>query len=309
MSRILGIGSWDRSGSSILARTLGTCGGVVSVGEINNLWARGVKANLRCGCGDHFSDCDFWSEIMGRAFSGDEGRILLETAVGFAETASNHKLLRAKVANTTNRGQELYTEALRRLYRAVLATSGASLVVDSSKTPWHLDAASRAASSFKLIHLVRDPRGVVYSHKKVVTYEPGRDEIMNRDGATFTTAGWVYRNLMLGSLWRSDDRMIVIYEQFSSSPRAIVQEILRFADQPAGDLSFISGSSAALATEHSVSGNPVRFESGSIDISVDNEWRSELSAWTELWVGAATAPMRISYQRRAKTDLKHNASV
>jgi hypothetical protein len=309
MSRILGIGSWDRSGSSIIARALGTCGGVVSVGEINNLWARGVNANLRCGCGEPFADCDFWSQTMDRAFSGGEGRALLNAATEVAETASNHKLLRAKLTHTRHRDQEHYTEALRRLFDAVVATSGASLVVDSSKAPWHLESASRAASSFRLIHLVRDPRGVVYSHKKVMKYDPGRDEIMNRDGAAFTTAGWMYRNLVLGALWRSSDRMLVSYEQFSTSPRSVIEQILRFSDQPVGDLSFIEGSTVALATEHSVSGNPVRFKTGSIDIEVDDEWKSELSPWTKYWVGAATAPMRISYQRRANTDLKHDVAV
>jgi hypothetical protein len=306
---MLGVGSWDRSGSSIIARALGTCEGVVSVGEINNLWARGVGANLRCGCGSHFSDCDFWTEIMLRAFSDSEGRALLGEAVEFAGNASNHTLLKSKITNTRDTSEERYTEALRRLYNAVLATSGANLVVDSSKTPWHLEAASRAATKFRLIHLVRDPRGVVYSHRKIVKYDPGRDEIMDRDGAAFTTAGWIYRNLMLGSLWRGDDRMVVSYEQFSENPRLVIEEILRFSDQPLGDLSFLDGSSMALATEHSVSGNPVRFRTGSIDIAVDDEWKSDLSTWTSYWVGAATAPMRISYRRRAKSDMKHDVKV
>jgi hypothetical protein len=282
----------------------------VSVGEINNLWARGVEANMRCGCGEHFADCDFWSETMDRAFSGEEGRVLMDAAVEFAETASSRKVLRANATDATASGRERYAEALRRLYSAVLATSEASIVVDSSKVPWHLEAASDAASRFQLIHLVRDPRGVVYSHQKVLKYDPGRDEIaMPRDGAVFTTAGWIYRNLMLGSRWRSNDRMIVSYEQFSASPRRVIEEILRFAAQPIGDLSFINGSTVALATEHSVSGNPVRFKTGSIDISVDDQWRSGLSPWTKSWVGATTAPMRISYAHRAKADLKHNVTV
>jgi nitroreductase len=282
----------------------------VSVGEINNMWARGLKANLRCGCGEDFANCAFWSEVIDRAFSDAEGRALAESAVEFAENASNHSLLRSRLTNSSDTDQTRYTDALRRLYDSVLATSGAGLVVDSSKTPWHLAAASRATPTFRLIHLVRDPRGVVYSHRKVMKYDPRRDEIaMPRDGAAFTTAGWAYRNLMLGSLWRSGERMIVSYEQFSTQPRKVIEEILRFADHPAGDLSFIDGSNVVLATEHSVSGNPVRFETGSLKIRVDDEWRSELSTWTKSWVGATTAPMRISYERRARTDLNHDVSV
>lgn len=309
MSGVLGIGSWDRSGSSIVGRALGSCAGVVSVGEINNLWERGVKSNLRCGCGFPFAECEFWSETMDRAFSDKEGSRLLEAAAEFAETATNHKLLKPKFRKTVNTDEELYIEALRRLYAAALHTSGASLVVDSSKNPWHLNAASRAASRFKLIHLVRDPRGVVYSHSKVVKYDPGHDEIMSRDGAAFTTAGWIYRNLMLKRLWHSDDRLIVGYERFAANPRLAIEEILRFADHPVGDLSFIHGSAMDLATEHSVSGNPVRFSKGSIDIVVDDEWRTDLSNWTKLWVGAATAPLRASYGRKTRSDMKDGVTV
>lgn len=305
MSRVLGIGSWDRSGSSILARILGSSAGVISVGEINNLWSRGVTANLRCGCGRSFADCVFWSETMSRAFSDQRGAELLGHAVSFASGASNQRLLKMVLTRGSDQGFDQYVEALERLYPAILAASGDSLVVDSSKIPWHLAAASRAAHVFQLVHLVRDPRGVVYSHKKVVSYEPGDEAMtMTQHGAGFTTAGWIYRNLVISGLWRSPERRkIVSYEQFSATPREVIEEILKFAGQPASELPFLDRSTISLPTEHSVSGNPVRFRNGDVVIDVDSEWQDGLEKSTRFAVGAATAPMRIQYQRRAARSL------
>jgi len=305
MTNVLGIGSWDRSGSSIIARILGSTDGVVSVGEINNLWARGVTSNLKCGCGEDFAECPFWQEVISRAFSDTEGTALLNQAVAFAGSASNQRLLGMMLTKKVDRDFEDYVTALERLYPAILATSGADLIVDSSKIPWHLAAASRAAEQFRLVHLIRDPQGVVYSHQKEQAYQPERDDLMDQHGAGFTTAGWLYRNLILSGLWRSPDaRMVITYEQFSATPQKVIDMILQFAGRPMTALPFTGDATVLLDTEHSVSGNPVRFGSGSVDIRLDSEWETKLKGSTRFAVGTATAPFRFWYQGRAASRVK-----
>lgn len=303
MTAVIGVGSWDRSGSSIVARIIGSADGVVSVGEINNLWERGVVADLPCGCGNRFSNCRFWGEVMPRAFSGTEGQAILESAMAFASQASNQQLLRGRLTNRKNPGYQAYVSALRRIYEAIAAASGADLIVDSSKIPWHLDAASEAADRFHLVHLIRDPRGVVYSQKKVLKYQPDDDRLMDRHGVGFTTTGWIYRNLLFSALWRSTDtRIIVSYEQFSRNPQSVVEDILRFSGHPPEGLPFTDRSTIALPTEHSVSGNPVRFHTGSIEVDLDDEWKTRLEKPTQYLVGTVTAPLRLSYEKRAISE-------
>src|SRR3569623_2074282 len=40
----------------------------VAVGELRFLWQRGVIEDRLCGCGERFSACPFWAEVMRRAF-------------------------------------------------------------------------------------------------------------------------------------------------------------------------------------------------------------------------------------------------
>lgn len=307
MTRVLGIGSWDRSGSTILARVLGASPAVVSVGEINNLWDRGVDCDMQCGCGNSFSACEFWSAVMARAFPSDDE--LLEEAVEFSRGASNHSLLATWIWRKHPRGLDRYVQALDRLYGAIKEVSGAELIVDSSKTPWHLYAASRAVDQFSLVHLVRDPRGVVYSHKKVMEYEPGTDiAYMNRKGVGFTTAGWIYRNLIISGIWRSTrKRMVVSYEQFTSQPEEAAKKILAFSGLPNAVTPFETAPVITLGADHSVSGNPVRFQTGQVTVELDDEWKTRLDRDARLLVGGATAPFLASYRRAARAALERDS--
>src|SRR5690606_26358629 len=95
--KIIGIGAWDRSGSTILAEILGSAPGVVSVGELNNLWDRGARQNRPCACGERFWDCPFWKPVMDRAFAGSEGRRLLEAVTEAADHMTNHGLIKQRL--------------------------------------------------------------------------------------------------------------------------------------------------------------------------------------------------------------------
>ena len=65
--RVLYIGGWGRSGSTLLDRLLGQAEGSFSVGEMRDLWLRGVLENRRCGCGEPFDSCPFWTRGRSRS--------------------------------------------------------------------------------------------------------------------------------------------------------------------------------------------------------------------------------------------------
>jgi hypothetical protein len=67
---ILYIGGHGRSGSTILAQTLGQIPGFVNVGEVWQVWYRGFRENERCGCGQPFYSCEFWRAVGDEAFGG-----------------------------------------------------------------------------------------------------------------------------------------------------------------------------------------------------------------------------------------------
>src|SRR5216683_3159286 len=65
--RVLYIAGTGRSGSTLLANTLGQVKGVFNAGEIRYLWQRGMLENRLCGCSRHFMDCPFWQEVVREA--------------------------------------------------------------------------------------------------------------------------------------------------------------------------------------------------------------------------------------------------
>jgi hypothetical protein len=301
--RVMAIGAWDRSGSTILAQLLGSVPGVVSVGELNNLWQRGVVEDRLCSCGRHFSACPFWSAVMETAFPGDEGRRILQRVVGAADHMSNQRMLaRRLMPGRVDQFSDTYGDGLSRLYDAISLVSGAEVIVDSAKIPWHIDVGRHLLKPRQVVvHLIRDPRGVVFSHRKVVAYDTSEasPQLMSRHGVAFTTAGWCYRNLLLSWLWRNEGSYVpVLYEEFAHEPVLVVDRVLDMVGLRAGVSRY--GDAVTLDVQHNISGNPVRFASGPISIRVDEGWRTGLHPVVARLVGATTWPLRVMYRRSAR---------
>src|SRR5215470_15851498 len=64
------IAGFGRSGSTLLERALGELPGYVNVGELIDLFRRTGPDGERCGCGEAFTDCAFWTDIGKHAFDG-----------------------------------------------------------------------------------------------------------------------------------------------------------------------------------------------------------------------------------------------
>src|SRR5205085_9431203 len=71
--RVLYVAGTGRSGSTLLARILGRADSVFAAGELRYVWQRGLLEDRVCGCGEPFSRCPFWSEVVDRAFGGRRG--------------------------------------------------------------------------------------------------------------------------------------------------------------------------------------------------------------------------------------------
>ena len=68
MIKVVYIAAHNRSGSTLLDRMLGQLDGYVSVGELRQIWVRGLAGNQACGCGLPFHECAFWVEVLRDAY-------------------------------------------------------------------------------------------------------------------------------------------------------------------------------------------------------------------------------------------------
>jgi len=72
-ARIVFIGGYARTGSTLLDRLLGEIDGFASFGELRHVWRRCFIDNQLCGCGRPFRECPFWTAAVDEAFGGFGG--------------------------------------------------------------------------------------------------------------------------------------------------------------------------------------------------------------------------------------------
>jgi hypothetical protein len=69
----------------------------------------------------------------------------------------------------------------------------------------------------------------------------------------------------------------VRYESLVGSPRETLSSILTSEGRmDTGQLAFVDGTTVTLGVDHTVAGNPMRFEQGSFELKADREWRTSM---------------------------------
>jgi UDP-N-acetylglucosamine transferase subunit ALG13 len=300
--RILYVGGWGRSGSTLLDRLLGQVPGAFSVGEMRDIWLRGVIEDRRCGCGEPFGRCPFWTEVGERAFGGwrvEDARELHRLRRRY-DRPWMVPMLATRLFRT--RGFRRYLDATGRVYSAIAEVSGARVIVDSTKIPSYALALRRLPGvDLRFVHLVRDSRGVVHSWKKDVMRADASDapDRMLRYGAASASGRYVLYNWTSGLLGRSrTPYLFVRYEDLVADVPATLRGILSFAGLGDASLGFVSNGGVTLEANHSVDGNPMRFATGELPIRADEEWRSKMDERDRRTVSALTRPLLRRYGYR-----------
>lgn len=299
--RVLVIGGWGRCGSTLLDMMLGQVPGLVSAGEVRELWLRGCVENRPCGCGASFRTCPFWTEVGEAAFGGWDN-LDLDRVLHVRYTVDRPwgvpRLLSRRAAGDDDLA--MYGDVLARLFEGIRKVSGARVVIDSSKLPSHTMMLRRTADvDVRLVHLVRDSRGVAYSNTKVVLKQvtEGEPTMLPRHGAVGASARYTLYNGLTAWTNRLDvDYMLLRYEDLIADPERNLRAILAHAGEPDDvELPFLTAEGALLAENHLVDGNPVRFSKGAVPLRSDEEWRTRMASRDRRLVTALTLPLLAMY--------------
>ena len=297
---IAGIG---RSGSTLVERLLGEVPGVCSLGEVAHLWRRGVLRNELCGCGTPFHDCPFWTAVGRAAFGGWSG-VDAERMGALAREVDDV----ARVPRLLRPGHGAFADSLREyvaayaaVYRGAREVTGCRVVVDSSKfTSLAYCLRTSPDLRVRVVHAVRDSRGVAYSWTKTVrrpeTGEDGDDAYMPTFSPARVAVLWSGHNLLVQAprLLGTPVRL-ARYEQFVADPRGFLARLLDFAGVPVTDATLAPAGRAwvQLGVSHQVAGNPMRYQVGRIPVRGDDTWRQALPARQRRLVTALTAPVAL----------------
>ena len=295
---VLYIGGWGRSGSTLLECVLGEASGTVALGEVVHLWERGLGADELCACGEPFSRCPLWTEIGHRAFGGwdrvDRDRVrVLADAVDRQRRMPQSARRRPSAAFRALVVE--YADHFRRIYAAAAEITGAQVVIDSSKEiPTALALSHLGDLDLRVLHIVRDARGVAYSWSKVVERPESTDgDSMPRFSPLRSTVFWLSGNLTVRALsHRGVPVARMRYEDLVADAAGSVGRAWRELGMPGRvEIPMTSPTSIDLSTSHSVAGNPMRFRTGPTELKRDDAWRTALATRDRRIVTAMSWPV------------------
>ena len=261
--KVVFIGSLAHSGSTLLDLMLNAHPEVTSVGELKQLGRfahpAGDKFNKSCTCGaPRLWDCVFWERV--NAFIHDAtGQTLADLNV---DNYGDVKTFRADNAL---------------LFKAIAATAGTPVVVDSSKNWRRLSLLIDNPDMDVLpIFLLRDPKGQVCSSLR-----------KKNGGLAALIKDYVVTNVRLHAVIANRRHAIVRYEQLVGQPEATLSSLMQ-----AMGLSFDSLQlDWSIHRRHNVGGNRMRRRDHSV-LKLDERWRQSLTLAQRLAIDIGTLPGR-----------------
>lgn len=295
-----------RSGTTLVERAIGATDGYVNVGEALDLYRQALDNNELCGCGSPLRECPFWGELIESVdvlrdparvarMSGLQGRLVRQR--NFARM-----LLTGRRGGAFGAQLREYGAGYLEIYRAVVQAAGTRHVVDASKWPVQALALASAGVDVRVVHVVRDPRGVASSHSRTDVERPhaARETMFSRP-AVSAALRWTITQTQVDALRLVGvPTALLSYEAFVDDPAGAVSTALTSLGLPTApdELGHLGRRHAVLPVSHGIAGNPSRFRSGPTQLRVDTRWRRDLSTAQKAAVLALAVP-HLSKLRRA----------
>jgi hypothetical protein len=301
--KVLYVAGLGRSGSTILANTLGQVEGFFSGGELNFIWKHALIENRLCGCSNPSRECPFWGPVFEGEFGGQSEALAREMMrLQYSGARTRHIPLMLTEGGRRKIRERLgkFLDNSGRLYGAIRSISGGRVIVDTSKEPAYGYALGMAPGiDLRVLHLIRDPRAAAYSWaKKKPQPDSAEREFMHRKTPTQSAVLWDAWNAAIEALWRDtpENYLRLRYEDFIADPRASFQEILKLVGEQDADLPLEGEREVKLGISHTVSGNPNRFDTGTVELRQDRAWQKNMKPRDKALVTAGTLPLLKRYK-------------
>lgn len=282
---IMGAG---RSGSSILGEAIGMLPRTLHLGEILGIFDYCLDKNEKivCSCGNFYEKCPFWNKLMVKTF-GDEWKSVIIPFRVLGKLPTTKKILFEKIFHGSVFSEINTMSRINFLLKNALSITNSEIIVDSSKSiPYAILMKNSPLFNIFLIHLVRDPRAVLYSwlHRPIQIYDEDQNKSILRTRTLIEGAfEWIYSDIGAHILRLFGYPFIeVLYEDFIKNPEEIIQNIMKAAKQQGIFLEYSEEIINRLYNKkvdfqgHWSGGNPrLKNKSGLNSIEIDNHWVSD----------------------------------
>lgn len=247
--RYLYIAGLEHSGTTLLAQILASQANVVTLGEVGQFLSRShMEEYLRrwgsfpdvklCSCGEQWSDCEFWSDLMHLNGVFDNDRI----ADGYQ-----------KLLETLQERQES---------RFIVDSSKTLTYLDALKSAWH--AQDLPVQALGVVVTAKDPRGFAHSISRKGDKPVG---VL----ASYRAMNWwqsVYSHWLENGEVPSRAKRFVSYEQTCNAPQQVLTTISEMLDSQ-----FVDEINVSHSNSHIALGNKDFIERNRTQIRYDDNWK------------------------------------
>lgn len=301
--KIIYIGGFGRSGSTLISKILGNIPEFFNVNELCFIWEHGIVNKDLCGCGLPVKECKTWNKILLNAF----GKIPDKNQIchSIQNIPQNRHLLFFYMFSFIQKifkkkfDYEEYKQNLSTLYQSIIKTTNTQVIIDSSKLPSYANIITELKNfDVYIIHLVKDSRATAYSWTKTIKREDSSENgYMEKYSPIQIARQWTGWNLTFQLLKKRVPYLQINYEDFTNSPQKVLKNLLSFINEEDNfnQLSFSGPKSVNLKPDHSVWGNPMKSQKGDIRISEKREWEKGLNLKSKLFITILTFPLLMKY--------------
>jgi len=305
LKTIVYIAGYGRSGSTLLERLLATHPQIEGLGEVSSLFRAMEQQEAQCACGEPLASCPVWKSVYAQLQTQEKQKQLWKKLQMRFEAFP----LGMAFARLWPEQYQTYCRFLQWLFESVSsALPTATVLVDSSKTAWPmawrpLHLAKCLQVPVKVIHLVRDVRGCMWSNLRLNNQAAEQGEFSGIPWASFRTAlHWPIANMVAQAYQHAypEHYLRIRYEDFVASPAAVMRSLSDFLEMDlsaqAALVDQMRTQALVLPRTHQVSGNRLRFRD-QFKIRGDFSWRTSLQGHQRLlaWVCAGFVAQRYGY--------------
>lgn len=287
---------------------LGNHPDVSGTGELLNLPERGWVGNQYCSCHARVLECPFWSRVR-TVWLASNGGITVEEYVRLQTRLLRFRHWPRLLENYLERSPDFraYAEATVALYRAIRTVSGRRIIVDSSKNARAVFALSfMPGVDLRVIHLVRDVRGVAWSQLK--SFERNEREGLQvpiRSMAVWRSSlGWMLSNIEAAAVRRWVSRsqsLLVRYEDIVERGEETIARVSGLLGVDPAPLIRLLRGGQPLRIEHVGTGNRFRMRD-TFSLVLDDEWRRRMTTGQQLCCLCSTGGLQSYFRRLSAVD-------
>jgi len=249
--QIIYIAGTARSGSTILAMLLGSCDGIVNVGEVTHIGRDGFVNNKPCTCNSEAKTCPVWGEVIDKVQTSEVSNV----EHIFSSTDRHIGVPIAFLRHMFHIQNKKWTALNKIIFKELGSSSGASTIVDSSKYAARgLLLSDTFQNKTKIICITRSPRGLLEAFGKKNEKEQLRKTPHQACMYYFITA----MSLRIASFCSRKRHIWITYEELLENPVDVLHKIEGFLNTDLTQAKRLVENSLPLSTGHVITGNRLR---------------------------------------------------